>query len=288
MKVNSYRKHAIFAAVLVLGSVALSACGGGGSSNAATAAAASTPAATPPAGITVQGSAQSVAAVDGKVRAILSAPSWTSDGSIASGSYFMGAAIAASGLKEEKPGAYSEISNGTTVATLSSSATIADVAGNGQFAIGRWTNGSDTLGGTYNAKQGRTYAVGSPLQVTMAANATLNCSLVAATRPTSANGNTDIGTLEAATAKITQDASGSPTGQTMDLTLTYSIGSDSHVTFGTTGVFTNAGVMSRFSKSTIVNYLVGADPAKPYLMLSYGIQAPTTGTVNGVAVLSCS
>lgn len=74
----------------------------------------------------------------------------------------------------------------------------------------------------------------------------------------------------------------------MDVSLTYSIGADAHVTFGTTGVFTNAGAFSRLSKSTIVSYLVGADPAKPYLMLTYGIQAPTTGTVNGVAVLSCS
>ncbi|WP_432263322.1 hypothetical protein [Cupriavidus sp. TMH.W2] len=280
------RSHGLGLGVLV--AALLAACGGGGGdespSSGPTSPAASSPAAPAP-GLKVQGSAQTVAAVSGKVNVILSAPAWSSDGSIASGTYFMGAPFDVVGLKEAAPGAYSEFVTGTNVATLSSSATIAEVAGNGQFAIGRWTDGSDTLGGTYNVNQGRTYAVGTPVTVNLAVGTALNCSLVASTKPTSGAGNASPGTLEIATAKVAMSSMGS---LVYNLNLTYSIGSDLHQAFSATGVYANSGVFSSSTKSTLVSRLVGADPAKPSLMLSYGVQSASTGTVNGVAVLGCS
>ncbi len=67
---------------------------------------------------------------------------------------------------------------------------VVDVAGNGDFAIGRWTDGSSSVGST-NSNQGTPYVVGKPLKVlqVLGIGQIRNCTLLASTRPTAVSGN---------------------------------------------------------------------------------------------------
>lgn len=268
---------------------ALAGCGGGGGSgsgnSSGTASPSSSTTTSAAANYEVSGSAQEVIQANGNIAGILSAPTWTADGSLTSGRWEQGSSFAASAQKEFAPGAYMTFSDGTDTISLTSGSTIADVAGNGQFAIGRWTNGSDSLGGSYNANQGRTYGVGTPVSVSLSGSQTLSCSLVAATKPTASTGNVAPGTLNSAT--VTASFNNGVNATMLSISLNYSIGADSNKPFTASNLVANSANFSSVSAYTLISRFVGTDATQPYLLLAYGIQAPSTGTVNGMAALSC-
>ena len=130
----------------------------------------------PKSAIHVDGRAASVTAVDGKVDVLLMSPASTS---IETMLRFMGRMNSAD-LKEAAPGAY--VAFGDNLSLLSG--TVTDLSGNGSYAIGKWTDGSDSSGATYNRNQARFWAVGQPVDVTLKEGAVMRCTLASATRPT--------------------------------------------------------------------------------------------------------
>jgi hypothetical protein len=263
---------------------ALAGCGGGGNSSGTSGTSSGT---TTSAAVSYQvsGSAQEVTQVNGNIAGILSAPTWTTNGSLPTGRWEQGGSFAASIQTEFAPGVYIGLSDGTDSISLTTGSTISEVAGNGQFAIGRWTNGSDNLGGAYNANQGRTYGVGTPVSVSLSGAQTLNCSLAAATKPTSSTGNVAPGTLNGAT--VTASFNGGLNSTVLAISLNYSIGADSNQTFTASNVLANSASFSSVGAYTLISRFVGTQATQPYLLLAYGVQAPSTGTVNGMAALSC-
>lgn len=268
----------------------LGACGGGGGGGSASRAAEAAHAAigATPSLIKVEGQSTELSG-DFKTVATMTPPvTWMADGSFPQGNVRLSyRAQSASLLKAHAPGAYTTLPWGDGTLSLSAG-TVTDLAGNGQFAIGRWTAGSDSAGNSYNTNQGRTWAVGAPVQVAAIEGRMLNCSLVAATRPTSSDGNTAPGKLSAASATVKGEAdSHGRWNNKASLALRYSIGNDVDQTF-----FSNEPVgamaLSRASRSSINTTFFGPDASKPYLVVSYGIHAPTVGLVNGLAVLNCS
>lgn len=263
---------------------ALAGCGGGGNSSGTSGTSSGT---TTSAAVSYQvsGSAQEVTQVNGNIAGILSAPTWTTNGSLPTGRWEQGGSFAASIQTEFAPGVYIGLSDGTDSISLTTGSTISEVAGNGQFAIGRWTNGSDNLGGAYNANQGRTYGVGTPVSVSLSGAQTLNCSLAAATKPTSSTGNVAPGTLNGAT--VTASFNGGLNSTVLAISLNYSIGADSNQTFTASNVLANSASFSSVGAYTLISRFVGTQATQPYLLLAYGVQAPSTGTINGMAAFSC-
>jgi len=263
---------------------ALAGCGGGGNSSgtSSTSSGATTSAAV---SYQVSGSAQEVTQVNGKIAGILSAPTWTTNGSLPTGRWEQGGSFDASGQTEFAPGVYIGLSDGTDSIALTNGSTISEVAGNGQFAIGRWTNGSDNLGGSYNANQGRTYGIGTPVSVSLSGSQTLSCSLAAATKPTSSAGNVVPGTLNGAT--VTASFNSGLNLTVLSISLNYSISSDSNQTFTASNVAANSANFNSVGAYTLISRFVGTQATQPYLLLAYGIQTPSTGTINGMAALSC-
>jgi hypothetical protein len=277
-------------AVAMFSAVGLSACGGGSGDGPASGAAAAAHAAIgkAPALIKVEGASTSLSSEFETVSTMTPPATWMADGSLPQGDVRLSyREQAASLLKEHAPGAYTTLPWGDETLSLSAG-TVTDLAGNGQFAIGRWTAGSDSAGNSYNANQGRAWAVGAPVQVAAIQGRTLSCSLVAATRPTSSDGNTAPGVLTAADATVSADFDWwDGWVNQASLRLGYSIGSDVDRTFFSTDRV-GAMSLSKASGSSIATTFFGPDASKPYLVVSYGIHAPTVGLVNGIAVLSCS
>lgn len=278
---------ATLAAAAALG---LSACGGGddGGSNVASidASAGGAPSSSP-SSIRVEGESQALSSSFAEVNVLTPPVSWNADGSFPSGSLVLsGRSVDASLLKSEAPGAYTVLPRGKDTLSLSTG-TVTDIAGNGDFAIGRWTAGSDSAGHSYNANQGQTWAVGAPVTVSLTDQLQLNCSLVAATRPTSTDGNTAPGSLDVATAVVTRQSDASGQFYTnAALTLQYSIGTDKAQIFsGNSRV--GAMLTSSGTRSSLYSSFMGPNAAKPYLVVSYGVYAPTAGGINGLAMLSC-
>ncbi|KAI3611791.1 Autotransporter adhesin (plasmid) [Cupriavidus necator H850] len=257
--------------------LALAACGGGGGGGDETPA--GTPATTPPPTptITVQGSAQTVAAdplavvfvpqTETSTRSVLQ--------SIASN------AFPAQFQKAPNDGAYTQLGIDANSLITLNGGTIADVAGNGDFAIGRWTSGSNSIG-SISANQGAHYAVGKPLviQRVLGPSQTLSCSLLASTSPTAVSGNFAPGKLNSATAVI--DLNG-PSLQLFSLDL--QIGADAHATASATltalnGVLQSQGFMRHIET-------LGTSQAAPLLAIGYAIPTPSSGDVAGVVVLQC-
>lgn len=177
-------------------------------------------------------------------------------------------------------GAFTTIGDTGLSFTLTPGSTIADINGvGGYIAIGRWTAGSDSQAGTYNANQGAVYAVGNPL--TLSANTgTMACTDLMATSPASASGNVAPGTLNSATATL--DLS---TRQLSALNMTFTIGSDSAAPITRTNVPAAGGQLTAgFSSFADV---MGNDATKPLIALAYAVKLPSTGNVNGLVVLSC-
>ncbi|MGN6667630.1 MAG: hypothetical protein ACTHKH_11790 [Trinickia sp.] len=210
---------------------------------------------------------------------------WNTDGSPPQAGYYLAGGIQlASTLRSQAPGAYTTLPWGNAETLSLATGTVTDLFGNGEFAMGRWTDGSDSTGHSYNANQGRVWAIGAPVDVRMAPGTIKRCTLKAATRPTTRDGNTAPGMLRDATAAVAGDPSG--LGASLaDVTLQYSIGTDLDQRFQAK---TRTGQISRTPQWSIATEFLGPDAAKPYLVVSYGVHSPSAGLINGIAVLNCS
>lgn len=219
------------------------------------------------------------------IRVVAPPVTWSVDGSPPQvGYYLAGGVQPASMLKSLAPGAYTTLPWGNAETVSLSTGTVTDLFGNGDFAIGRWTDGSDSAGSSYNANQGRVWAVGAPVDVRMMPGITKRCTLNAATRPTTRDGNTAPGMLRDATAVMAGDPAGFG-GSFAELTLQYSIGTDLDQTFKAK---TQVGLISRTPRWSVATEFLGPDASKPYLVVSYGVHSPSAGLINGLAVLNCS
>ncbi|AEI83173.1 hypothetical protein CNE_BB2p03800 (plasmid) [Cupriavidus necator N-1] len=258
--------------------LALAACGGGGGGDETPAGApATTPPSAPTPTITVQGSAPAVSAdplavvfvpqTETSTRSVLQ--------SIASN------AFPAQFQKAPNDGAYTQLGIDASSLITLNGGTVADVAGNGDFAIGRWTNGSNSIG-SISANQGAHYVVGKPLALvrTPGPTAKLTCTYLSGTRPTSVSGNFTPGSVNSATATI--DLNGPALDSFM---IDVNIGADAHAASTATGT-TISGVLQA---SGVLHHVqvMGNDPNKPYLAIGYAMPTPSSGDVTGVVVMKC-
>lgn len=273
----------------VCATLMLAGCGGGSDGRSSAAVVSSDSLAkVSAASIQVEGQSQDLSG-DMKTIAVVTPPvTWNADGSLPQGKIrLIGRDHLASDLKTHAPGAYTTLPWGADSLSLSTG-TVTDIAGNGHFAIGRWTAGSDSVGQSYNGNQGRVWAVGAPVDIRLAEQAKMSCTLAAATRPTTSDGNIAPGVLKTAAAVATGSAdSFGRIGNHVELTLQYSIGGDVDQTF-TTSAPVGALYLSRASQSSVLTTFLGPDESHPYLVVSYGVHAPTAGLINGLAVLNCS
>lgn len=280
----------------VVSVLALGACGGGdddAGSPPASGGGASTGGTSPGGGsstaaIRVEGQSKSLSSQHATVRVLMPPAGWNG-GQMPNGKTALGSlSQPASTLKEQAPGAYIAIpflSSGE-IKTLTKGV-VTDLAGNGDIAIGRWADGADSAGVNYNANQGQAWAVGAPIAIDAAAPVQMQCSLAFATRPTSADGNTAPGKLNGATAALKSGKD--PFGRDVidyALNLQYSIGNDQSQSFDG-GASVGSVTLSSRLRTSLMSTLMGTDPKQPYLVVSYGLPAATTGNVNGLVVLSC-
>lgn len=263
--------------------LALAACGGGGGDGgSSTPAQPSNP--TPPAPtITVQGSAASVSA---DPLAVVFVPHTEKSNQSALQS-IASAAFPAQYQKQTTEGAYTQLGIDANSLISLSNGKVVDVAGNGDYAIGRWTDGSSSLG-SVSVNQGDHYAFGKPLtlqrdttlQPDLSIGPKLRCSAVASTSPTAASGNFAPGKLNSAVATI------SLAGPSVDsFSLDVAIGSDAHAT----ATVTNTLMTGLFPANGVMTHLqtVGSQASQPYLVIGYTMPSPTSGDVSGVVVLKC-
>ena len=240
----------------------------------------------PKSAIQVAGQSVSVEGVDGEVDVLLLSPTSASLDTI---SGFMGTMKTAE-LKEAAPGAY--IGFGDHLSLLSG--TVTDLAGDGSYAIGKWTDGSDSSGATYNRNQARFWAVGRPVDVDLKPGAVMHCTLASKTQPAAMDGNTAPGTLLDASAEIRR-ASDKDRAE-MTLSLRYSIGQDAQtVTLESLpGAYTSRqretshNGAQRSERYAVASRFIGRDPLRPYLAASYTLHSPTAGVISGMVALSCS
>lgn len=253
----------------------LAACGGGGDGGSSTAPAAVAPAPAPV--ITVQGTASAVSA---DPLAIVYVPTDASSHGLSSHAGVT--ATAPASLQVTTPeGAYKGLGGNQASFVSLTSGTIADVAGNGNYAIGRWTNGA-TSQGNISVNQGAHYVVGKPLALprTPGPTANLVCSLLTSTSPTAVSGNFPNGKVNNATAQISLGGPGIDT-----LTIDVAIGSDTHATATATGAPITG--VSLSAAGTFQIETLGTDVTKPLLAVGYTITSPSSGDVSGVVVLQC-
>ena len=256
--------------------LALAACGGGGGDSAP--ATPQQPNNPPPAPtITVQGSASSVSA---DPLAVILVPQGSTTSKTVSGT-LSAANFAAQFQKTTSEGAYTQFGVDANSLVSLNSGKVVEVAGNGDFALGRWTDGGSTVG-SINSNQGSPYVVGKPLklQQVLGINKTLACTLLASTSPTAVSGNFPVGKVNSAVAVI--DLNG-PTLQSFNIDV--AIGSDAHATASVTGsilngVFIAQGVLQQVQT-------MGTSQTEPLLAFGYAIPTPSSGDVTGVVVLKC-
>ncbi|MGN6230071.1 MAG: hypothetical protein ACTHNZ_02765 [Trinickia sp.] len=274
------------ATAAVLSAFGLAACGGGGGGEANPAPAkAQESAAT--AHIAAEGKATPLSSELTTVKVLHPPVTWSADGSMPQGKARIGTEENPSVLQAISPGAYTTLPFDGGALSLSRGI-VTDIGGNGHFAIGRWTAGSDSAGYSYNVNQGRVWALGAPLSEPVTVGEGMRCELAAATRPTASDGNTAPGALASASADLTEGTD--PFGQSRNvasLKLRYSIGSDHDQTF-TDDVSLGAMVLTGATRSSLATTFFGPDASKPYLVVSYGVHAPTVGLINGIAVFSCA
>lgn len=273
-------KNTLKAIPAVVAAFILSACGGGGGSSGADAAAAASNAPAANAPITLVGNAPAVTGVAGNV-SVLFAPATLSGSGVPQGTSINASLVALSALVQESThGAFTTIAS-PNLNPVKETGSVYEIGGvGGTFAIGRWTDGSDTSGGTYNKNQGAVYAVGSPLTLT-AGTGTMACQNVKATAPATVAGSVTPGTLNSATATLDL-----ATLTIKNLNVNVSIGSDQYyVINGTTdyalGAMTSAGGV------TVSTRAMGTAD-NPYIAIAYGAHATTSGDFNGMVVLSCT
>ncbi|AWU98433.1 hypothetical protein DM992_01785 [Burkholderia sp. JP2-270] len=294
-----YEKHRLLQAATatfaVVAAIGLSACGGGddggsgssAASNGASSTGAPSGSASSSSTIRVEGQSQSISSQVSTVRILMPPASWNG-GQMPNGHFTLRALSQPTAtLKEQAPGAYVAIpydSSGTIKALTKGIVT--DLAGNGAIAIGRWADGADSSGAAYNANQGQVWAIGVPVAIDTTSPVQMQCSLAFATRPTSADGNTAPGSLNGATATLTTGTDTFNPAINYTLNLQYSIGSDQNQSFvGTSAIGLTE--LSSKTKSTLMSTVMGTDAKQPYLVVSYGIPAATTGNINGLVALSC-
>lgn len=255
--------------------LALAACGGGGGDAPAAQQPGNT---TPPPAptVTVQGSAPAVSA--DPVAFVYVPVDATSSGLSSRAGATANAPASLQVTTSE--GAYKTIAGNAASSISLSAGTIAEVGGNGQFSIGRWTNGATTVG-SINANQGAHYVVGKPLSLASVPgpSSKLSCSLTAATAPTAVSGNYAPGKVNSASAVINLNG---PSIESLSLDL--AIGSD-HVT----KAFAGAGVVgvNLSATGTLLAETLGSDQAKPYLAVGYTVSSQSSGDVSGTLVFSC-
>ncbi|WP_354678976.1 hypothetical protein [Cupriavidus plantarum] len=270
-----------FAGLTTLAALALSACGGGGGDAPAPQQPGNN---TPPAPvITVSGSAPAVAA---DPLAVVVVPQGSTSTKSVAGS--ISAANFPAQLQKATPeGGYTQFGVDSNSLVILNTGKVVEVTGNGDFAVGRWTDGGSSVGGI-SINQGTHYAVGKPLKllqdITLQPDLTLgpklSCIAIASTSPTAVGGNFAPGKLNSAVATI------SMSGPTVDsFTLDVAIGSDAHATATVTGVMPNALSIS----NGVLYHLqsLGTSQASPYLALGYAMPTPSSGDVSGVVVLKC-
>lgn len=274
--------------VAVCSAWVLAGCGGGGGNAGPAPAPTNSVAHEHAASIKVEGASKDLSN-DIKTIAVVTPPTtWNADGTLPHGKLrLVSREQPASALKSHAPGAFTTLPWGSETLSLSTG-TVTDIAGNGHFAIGRWAAGGDSAGQSYNANQGRVWAVGAPVDVRFIEGAEIGCVLAAATRPTTSDGNTAPGVLKGAeaVAMATTDTWGGAT-RSISVTLRYSIGNDLDQTFSAV-VPAGAMYLSRATRASMSTTFLGPDASKPYLAVSYGVHAPTAGLINGLAVLSCA
>jgi hypothetical protein len=266
-------------ALAIASALALSACGGGGGGSSA--AAPAVPASAPPVApaVTVSGSA---AAVTADPLAGLLIPQDFSPAS--PGSFnILSESLSAANQTAQSNGAYTKLAIDSSSANVIdiTSGEVDDVAGNGDFAIGRWTNGV-TTSGTLTANQGVHYVVGKPLDEPPTSNLnTWTCTLIAATKPTAVSGTVAPGSLNSATAVVVIGGRG-----INSITATFSVGSDLNVPISETNIPVG-GLLGDGNSYSLKSEFMGSDAANPLLAIGYAVHLPATGDVNGVAVLQC-
>ena len=270
---------------LLLGAIAaaaltLSACGGGGDGGSSSSPAAATPAPSPaPAPtITVSGSATPVS---GDPLAVIYVPTDATSHGLSSHAGVTATAPASLQVATDN-GGYKALGGNVASAVSLTSGSVSDVAGNGAYAIGRWTNGTSSLG-NISVNQGAHYVVGVPLTVqrVLGPGQTLACSLISSTQPTAVSGNFAPGKVNSASAVI--DLNG-PLVQSINLDV--SIGSDTHATATFTGGPITGAAPS--ATGTFQIETLGTNQTKPLLGIGYTIPSPSSGDVSGVVVLQCS
>jgi len=262
--------------------LALAACGGGGGDSAP-----ATPqqSANPPAPtITVSGSASAVA---GDPLAVVFVPHTEKSNQSVTQS-IANATFPAQFQKSTAEGAYTQLGIDSNSLISLSTGKVVDVAGNGDYAIGRWTEGSSSLG-SVSVNQGDHYAFGKPLtlqrdttlQPDLSIGPKLHCSAVASTAPTATSGNFAPGKLTSAVATI------SLAGPSLDsFSLDVAIGSDTHAT----ATVTNTLLSGLFPANGVMTHLqtIGSQATQPYLAIGYTMPTPSSGDVSGVVVLKCN
>ena len=282
-------RKTLAATVAMLAAVGLSACGGGGKGGAAEPDAVANVAGVDSgsAAIKVEGQSTSLSNDIETVNVVTPPVTWAPDGGFPQGTVRLSKRdVPVSTLKAHAPGAYTTLPWGDDGLSLSAG-TVTDMAGDGHFAIGRWTAGSDSVGQSFNAKQGRVWAVGAPVNVKLP-KAGMSCALVAATRPTASDGNTVPGLLRSATATVAGVINSlGAVENVVDVSLQYSIGKDLDQKF-TAAAPVGSMSTSRGTLSSLYTAFLGPDASKPYLVVSYGVHSPTVGLINGLAVLNCS
>ncbi|RZT35402.1 hypothetical protein [Cupriavidus agavae] len=260
--------------------LALAACGGGGGDGGgSTPAQPSNP--TPPApAITVQGGATAVA---GDPLAVVFVPhTETSTRPVLQS--ISHAAFPAALQKATAEGAYTQVGIDANSLITLTNGQVVDVSGNGDFAIGRWTDGTSSIGNV-SVNQGDHYAVGKPLKLIPdlsvgAPDVKASCSAVASTRPTAISGNFAPGKLNSATAVVDL------TYATLDrFSLDVSIGSDANATATVTGTILNG----LFNSNGVLHHVqtLGTNTASPYLAIGYAMPTPSSGDVTGIVILKC-
>jgi len=264
----------------IAAAASLTACGGGGDGGSSTAPAALAPAPAPAPVITAQGTAPAITA---DPLAIVYVPTDATSRGLSPHAGIT--ATAAASLQVTTPeGAYKGLGGNQASFVSLTSGTIADVKGDGNYSIGRWTNGATSLG-NISINQGAHYAVGKPL--TIAPNLTVgapdvkvNCTTIASTLPTAVSGNYPVGKLNSATATVDLTFASLNT-----FSLDVSIGSDAHAT----GTISNGPLkgLSLSAAGTFQIETLGTDATKPLLAVGYTIPSPSSGDVSGVVVLQC-
>lgn len=261
--------------------LALAACGGGGGGDSS--AAPEQPSTPPAPAITVSGSASAVA---GDPLAVVFVPhTETSTRPVLQS--ISHSAFPTQFQKATSEGAYTQLGiDGNSVISLASGKVV-EVSGNGEYAVGRWTDGSSGLGNV-SVNQGEHYAVGKPLKLVqdltlqpdLSIGPKRSCIAVANTAPTAVNGNFAPGKLNSATAVVDM---GGPFLQSIALDL--AVGADAHATatVGSTilyGITQSNGVLQHVQ-------IFGTSQTNFYLAFGYAMPTPSSGDVTGVVVLKC-